>query len=103
MMTMDAGRTFQTFHATARRAGATWSTIQRQPSWVSRAALMCFVVLVALPVIALILLAFAVAFVLFAILAGVNVIVNAFRGVLPRSDGRENVRVIERRPDQPRY
>jgi hypothetical protein len=98
---MNADRPFNTFHATAQRAGATWSTIQRQPSWVSRAALLCFVALVALPVILLVLLAFAAAFVLFAILAGVNVVLNAFRGVLPRSDGRENVRVIQRRGDPP--
>jgi hypothetical protein len=75
--------------------------VQRQPNWVSRLALMCFLVLVALPIVLLVLAAFFVAMLLFGVLAGVNVVLNAVRGVLPRSDGRENVRVIQRRSDQP--
>jgi hypothetical protein len=77
--------------------------VQRQPSWVSRIALLAFLVLVALPIVLLVVAAFFLATLLFAILAGANAVLNAFRGVLPRSDGRENVRVIQRRGDQPPY
>ncbi len=87
----------------------------RQPSWISRTALLVFGVIIVLPIVALIFLAFCVGFLIFGSLAFVNSmwtsLTNGFRlgkanrkGGLPRtgkskrrdSDGRSNVTVIDR-------
>ena len=81
----------------AQRAAAAWQTAASQPSWVARAALLVFLIVVGLPLLALFLVALFLATIVFAVLAGVNFVLLKIRGILPRNDGRENVRVIQRR------
>ncbi len=81
----------------AQRAASAWQTASRQPSWITRATLLVFLVVVGLPLLMLFLLALCAATIVFGVLAGVNFILLKIRGVLPRNDGRKNVRVIERR------
>ena len=81
----------------AHRAAAAWQTAASQPSWVARAALVVFLIVIGLPLMLLFLLALLLAVIVFTALAGVNFIIAKVRGILPRSDGRENVRVIQRR------
>ena len=63
----------------------------------ARAALLVFLIVVGLPLLALFLVALFLATIVFAVLAGVNFVLLKIRGILPRNDGRENVRVIQRR------
>jgi len=79
-----------------QRAGAAWRVMQSQPHWVYRWVGTLFLLILALPILALALLALFGAVVLFVILVIVNTILRAFRAVLPRRDGRKNVKVIER-------
>ena len=61
-------------------------------------ALIRFLLVVALPVLLLVVLALVVATLVFTVLWLANKVLELLRPVLPRRDGRENVRVI-RRPD----
>lgn len=81
-----------------RRVSAAWQSVNRQPSWIVRAALLAFFLVVAVPFLLLLLFALLAATVLFMFLWAGNAILGAFRGVLPSNrEGRKNVRVIERR------
>ena len=73
-----------------------WQSLERQPSWIVKAVAFAFLLVIAVPIIALVLLAVVVAVVLFTVLWCVNAIAGVFRRGLPRDDGRENVRVIRR-------
>jgi hypothetical protein len=84
-------------HEGGSRAQSVFRTVAAQPSWVSRIALMAFLIVIGLPLFLLFLLALLTAIVIFSVLALANALVMAVRGALPRrSDGRENVRVIRR-------
>ncbi len=81
----------------AGRAQTVFQTVARQPSWITRIALMAFLIVIGLPIFLLLLLAIFAAVVIFSVLAVVNAIVMKVKGGLPRRpDGRENVRVIRR-------
>jgi len=80
-----------------QRAGAAWRVMQSQPHWVYRWVGTLFLLILALPILVIALLALFGAVVLFIILVIVNAILRAFRAVLPRRDGRKNVKVIVRR------
>ena len=83
----------------ARRVSAMWQTAAAQPSWVSRVALITFILVIGVPIFLLVTLALAAASFVFAILLGVNYVLMKIRGAMPHRDGRKNVRVIERRDD----
>ncbi|MCH2148992.1 MAG: hypothetical protein MK095_06110 [Phycisphaerales bacterium] len=70
--------------------------INRQPNWVLRAAVLVFLLLVGLPILALLLMAAVVATVVFAILTGWNTLLNLLRGSKKQERRRKNVRVIDR-------
>ena len=80
----------------AQRASQAWQAINTQPSWIVKATTLAFLLVVGIPVLLLVLVALIVAAALFTVLWGVNRLITAFRGALPRDDGRENVRVIRR-------
>ena len=80
----------------ANRASALWQTAATQPNWVSRFALMTFIIVIGLPIFLLVIFALLAATFVFALLAGINFCLYKVRGVLPQKDGRENVRVIRR-------
>ncbi|MCH7547091.1 MAG: hypothetical protein IID30_11895 [Planctomycetes bacterium] len=87
----------------ANRASALWQTAATQPNWVSRFALMTFIIVIGLPIFLLVIFAIFAATFVFAMLAGVNYCLYKIRGALPHSDGRKNVRVIRRDDDQTRH
>ncbi len=75
--------------------GVRWAS--SQPSWVARAALLTFLVVVGLPLAMLFLLAFFAAMVVFGGLALGHIAVAGVRGLFGRdAEGRENVKVIRR-------
>ncbi|MCH7603276.1 MAG: hypothetical protein IIB54_10960 [Planctomycetes bacterium] len=80
----------------ANRASALWQTAATQPNWVSRFALMTFIIVIGLPIFLLVIFAIFAATFVFAMLAGINFCLYKIRGALPHSDGRKNVRVIRR-------
>ncbi len=83
------------------RAAATYRFVRAQPGWVSRLAILAFLIVIGLPILFLVMLAIATAVVVFGMLALINALVVKARGVMTsRHDGRENVRVI-RRADWP--
>ena len=73
----------------------------QHPSWAVRAAALAFAIVIGLPLLLLFLLALLAATIVFAALWGANRVFAGLRGLLPRSDGRENVRVITRSDDPP--
>lgn len=70
-----------------------------QPSWIARAALLAFLVVVGLPLLLLFALAFLAALVVFGGLALLNAAVAKVRGLFGPGEGRSNVRVIRRRDE----
>lgn len=87
----------------ANRASALWQTAATQPNWVSRFALMTFIIVIGLPIFLLVIFAIFAATFVFAMLAGVNYCLYKIRGALTHRDGRKNVRVIRRDDDQTRH
>jgi hypothetical protein len=81
----------------SHRAGSAWRMVRSQPSWIHRWVATLFLLVLALPIVLIALLALFGAALLFIILVIVNTILRAFRNVMPRRDGRKNVKVIERR------
>lgn len=80
----------------SERATAAWQSINSQPSWLARAVVWAFLIVVALPLLLLMIIALLVATIVFGVLWLVNKVLLLLRPVLPRRDGRENVRVIRR-------
>jgi len=78
------------------RARTSWRAARRQPNWLVGTTAMVFLLVIALPIFLLILLALLAATAVFGVLWGVNRLVSAVRGLLPRDDGRRNVRVLRR-------
>ena len=78
------------------RVVSTWRTVQAQPNWVSRTALLVFMLVLAVPVLILLLLALAAGVIVFGTLALVHSLAARLRRALPHRDGRENV-VVRRR------
>lgn len=96
----------QAFSSGAARVQRTWYTVQSQPSWVTKAAVITFLLVFVVPIAVLVMMAVAAAVLVFAVLAGLYMLVAKVRAVfsgadrglpgLRRNDGRENVRVIRR-------
>lgn len=84
-----------------RRASAAWSAARAQPSWVTRAVVVTFLVVIGIPFLILFMLAVLAAGIVFGILSLVSSLFGLRSRVGQRDDneGRENVRVI-RRPGQ---
>jgi len=83
-----------------QRATAAWQALNTQPSWVVKATIAAFVLVVGVPIVLLLVFAFFVSAVLFGVLWCVNQVIGGFRGALPQREGRENVRVIRRGEEQ---
>jgi len=82
------------------RVASVWRSAAAQPGWVTRVALLTFLLVVGLPILLLLVLAVVFAAAVFGVLALVNAALVRLRGALPQRDGRSNVRVIRRRgPD----
>ncbi len=85
----------------AGRMGSVWRLAASRPGWPLRIALLTFLLVLGLPIILLALVAILLASAVFAVLALAHRTIERFqgrgRGLLGRRDGRENVRVIERR------
>lgn len=75
----------------AHGASHVWQTVSSQPSWIARAAIVTFLIVIGLPILLLLLLALFLAATVFAVLAAIYRLSPWVRGALPRSDGRENV------------
>ena len=67
----------------SQRATAAWQAINTQPSWVVKATVVAFVLVIGVPVFLLLLLAFFIAAVLFSALWCVNQVISGFKGLLP--------------------
>jgi len=81
----------------SERVRSAWQYAAHQPSWIARLALMVFLFVLMLPIVALLLLAFLAAAVVFLGLAIAHAVVRVVRSVLPGTgDGRDNVRVVRR-------
>ncbi len=79
-----------------QRAQSAWTAINTQPSWIVKATLLAFILVIGVPILLLVFLALIAAAALFAILWAFNRVVSIFKGLLPQRDGRSNVRVIQR-------
>ena len=78
------------------RVASVWRAAAAQPGWITRVALLIFLLVVGLPILLLLVLAVVFAAVVFGVLALVNAALVRLRAALPRRDGRSNVRVIRR-------
>ena len=91
---------FQQFSQYASKGQArvveTWRLAARQPSWVTRAAIVAFILIFALPILLLAMVAIIAAAAVFLALTGIYVLYARARGLFV-GDGRKNVRVIVRR------
>ncbi len=81
------------------RVASVWRSAAAQPGWITRVALLTFLLVVGLPILLLLVMAVIFAAAVFGVLALVNVVLVRLRGALPQRDGRSNVRVIRRGPD----
>lgn len=80
-----------------QRAGTAWQRINTQPSWVVKASIIAFALVIGVPLLLLVLAAVLVGTLVFLVMLCMHSVWAWFRGaVLPRRDGRENVRVIRR-------
>jgi uncharacterized membrane protein len=81
----------------SERVRSAWQYATNQPSWIARFALTVFLFIIMLPIVALLMIAFLVAVVVFLVLAVANAAISLIRMLVSgRSDGRENVRVVRR-------
>ncbi|MEE8155443.1 MAG: hypothetical protein V3T53_10875 [Phycisphaerales bacterium] len=94
---MDRVVRIQTFTTEQRqRAVRGYRWLAAQPSWVVRLALVIFVLVIGLPLLLLAVVAVIAAIIVFTGLAIINAAGAKLRGLLPKRDGRSNVRVIRR-------
>ena len=82
--------------AQRERAARGYHWLTSQPSWVVRLVLLIFMLVVGLPLLLLAIVAVIAATIVFTGLALINAGVARLRGLLPKRDGRSNVRVIKR-------
>ncbi len=94
---MDRFVTIRVFGARQRDhmlSGYEW--VASRPSWVTRVALVTFLLIVGLPVLLLLGVAILAAVGVFFVLAAGHFLLRKVQGLLPARDGRSNVRVIRR-------
>lgn len=90
--------TYTTIRDRAADAGRVFEVVQRQPSWVSRAALTAALVVFSGVVLLLVVPAVVIATAVFLVLAAASALAAWARGLLGlQRSGRRNVRVIVRR------
>lgn len=80
----------------AQSTSRIWQTAVSQPGWISRIALLTFLIVVGLPLMLLVLIALLFAVIVFTILAMFHGVWLRLRGAISHQDGRENVRIIRR-------
>jgi hypothetical protein len=71
--------------------------VNRQPNWIIKTAVLAFLLIVAVPIFALLLVAAISAAIVFAVLTGWNVVLNLLRGGKKSERRRKNVRVVDRK------
>lgn len=84
-------------NAGGQRVVNAYRFVSSQPSWLSRTAMMVFLIVVALPLFLLFLFALLLAVLAFFVLAGANALIQSVKRLFAGGDGRSNVRVITRR------
>jgi hypothetical protein len=67
------------------------------PNWIARVALLAIIIVVATPILVLAVLVALITVIGLIMASTVNMLIGAITGIIPRRDGRENVRVIVRR------
>ncbi len=80
----------------SRHAGTAWRAAQSQPGWLARVIAVVLILILIVPIVILTVLAVLLVAIAFGILAVAHRIRRWFRSLLPRDDGRQNVRVIRR-------
>jgi hypothetical protein len=80
----------------ASRVAAVLGTVRSQPNWMVRLAAWAALIVLIVPVVLLGMLALVAGVVTFTILAAASLLLARVRKLMPRDDGRANVRVIER-------
>jgi hypothetical protein len=80
------------------RARRVYVSINRQPSWVTKAALFAGATMMLLIVLLLVVPAIVVGLLVFGVLALFYRLKAAVTGAIPRDDGRRNVTVVRRDP-----
>ena len=93
---VDSRQVFRFATSGSQRAGQAWRMASRQPSWITRITVLAFLLVIGIPVGLLILGAILAAALIFGVLVLVNGLMMKIRGLLPKRDGRKNVRVIRR-------
>ena len=83
------------------RAAAALRLVQSQPGWITRLAALVMLIVIGLPIFLLVMLALFAGGFVFALLALFNGLALKIRSVLPRRDGRENVRIIRAHRNKP--
>ncbi len=82
------------------RAARAYQWAARQPSWVTKFALLAFLIVIGIPVFIILMLAVVASVIVFGGLAALNLLVIRLRSLLPHADGRSsNVRVIDHRDE----
>ena len=95
---MDRFVTIRVFGARQRdRMLSGYEWVATRPSWLTRVALVTFLLIVGLPVLLLVGVAILAAVVVIFGLAAGHFLLAKVQGLLPARDGRSNVRVIRRR------
>jgi hypothetical protein len=82
--------------AGAERVSTVFRAVQSHPGWIKRWALLAALIVIGVPIFLLVMLAVMAGVLVFGGLAAGNALANRIRGLMPRSDGRSNVRVIQR-------
>lgn len=83
-----------------QRAARAFQWVARQPSWVTKFAMVAFLIVIGIPVFIILMLAIVASVIVFGGLAALNLLVIRLRSLLPHAEGRSsNVRVIDRRDE----
>lgn len=78
------------------RVSAAFQAARRQPNGAAKAAVLTFLIIIAIPILVLLLIAMLAATAVFTVLMMFNWIATRFRGTSDPGAGRRNVRVIRR-------
>ena len=93
---IDSRQVFRVASTGSQRAGQAWRMASRQPSWITRLTVLTFLIVVGIPIALLILGAVFAAAIIFGVLVLFNSLLMKIKRLLPKRDGRQNVRVIRR-------
>lgn len=94
----ESFRIYNFTNAGGQRVANAYRFVSSQPSWLSRTALLVFLLVVGLPLFLLFLFALLLALAAFIVLAGANALIQSVKRLFGGgNEGRSNVRVITRR------